>query len=142
MNRAGLAAGLRTARILSLLWVVAAIGPFGSAEEKAADAAVIYPHRPGARSEPVSRGGSGYVSVLGIALLLAGTGAWLFWRRRNPLGSVAPMRRLAIAETKSLGNRQYLVVASYEDKKYLLGVCPGRIDLLTPLDGAPGAKSS
>ncbi len=141
MNRAGLAAGFRMARLLPLLWIGAAIGPTGSAEDKAADAAVIYPHSPGARSEPVARGGPGYVSVLGIALLFAGTGAWLLWRRRNPLGSAAPMRRLAIAETKSLGNRQYLVVASYEEKKYLLGVCPGRIDLLTPLDGAPGAKS-
>ena len=47
-------------------------------------------------------------------------------------------RQLAIQETRSLGNRQYLVVASYEDKKFLLGVTPGRIEMLTPL-AAPAA---
>ena len=44
-------------------------------------------------------------------------------------------RRLAIAETRSLGNRQYLVVAAYDGRKFLLGVCPGRIEMLAPLDG-------
>jgi hypothetical protein len=33
-------------------------------------------------------------------------------------------------------------VASYEGRKFLLGVCPGRIDMLTSLDGvAPKEKS-
>ena len=38
-----------------------------------------------------------------------------------------------VEETRALGNRQYLVVASYEGKKFLLGVCPGQINLLSPL---------
>ena len=59
-----------------------------------------------------------------------------FARNRDArAGSGRVARRLVIDETKSLGSRQYLVVASYEGKKLLLGVCPGRIDLLTPLDG-------
>ena len=45
-------------------------------------------------------------------------------------------RKLTVAETRSLGNRQYLVVADYEGRKFLLGVCPGRIDLLSSLDGS------
>ena len=52
------------------------------------------------------------------------------------------VRKLAIDETRSLGSRQYLVVASYEGKKLLLGVCPGRIDLLTPLDSPSPRDSS
>jgi flagellar protein FliO/FliZ len=48
-------------------------------------------------------------------------------------------RNLAVEETRSLGNRQYLVVASYQDKKFLIGVCPGRIDLLSALDNASTA---
>ena len=66
-------------------------------------------------------------------LLLAGAGGWLLWRGRTKrlLGQEAP--QLAIAETRSLGNRQFLVVASFEDKKFLLGVCPGRIELIAPL---------
>jgi flagellar protein FliO/FliZ len=141
MNRVGLFSAFRATRILWMLWIVVAIVPPASAQEKAAEAVVIYPHSPGARTEPASRSGSGYASILVAAFLLAGAGGWLFWRGRTTLGKAAAMRKLAIAETKSLGNRQYLVVASYEDKKYLLGVCPGRIDLLTPLDGAPVAKS-
>ena len=39
-----------------------------------------------------------------------------------------------VAETKSLGNKQYLVVASYGDQKFLLGVCPGKIELLSELE--------
>jgi flagellar protein FliO/FliZ len=43
------------------------------------------------------------------------------------------VHKLQIEETRSLGNRQYLVVAVYEGQKLLLGVTPGQIQLLTPL---------
>jgi flagellar protein FliO/FliZ len=86
-------------------------------------------------------------SSLGLGLFIfacATAGAWLWWRARShPAGSGGRSeRRLAIAETRSLGSRQYLVVAAYDGKKYLLGVCPGRIDLLTPLDGDTHASLS
>jgi flagellar protein FliO/FliZ len=112
------------------------------ADEKAKDAAIIYPHTPENKTESSSAHGPAYGSgVLLVALLLAGAGGWLFWRgRAAPAGTVGT-RKLAIAETKSLGNRQYLVVAAYEDKKFLLSVCPGKIELLTSLDGTPTAKS-
>jgi flagellar protein FliO/FliZ len=74
---------------------------------------------------------------LGGALLLAGGGVALILKRR---GSVTPPgakgRRLAIEETRSLGNRQYLVVAGYDRKRFLLGVTQGQIQLLAPLDDA------
>ena len=35
---------------------------------------------------------------------------------------------------KSLGNRQFLLVVGYEDQRLLLGVTPGKIDYLCPLD--------
>ena len=44
-------------------------------------------------------------------------------------------RKLEISETRMLGNRQFLVVAAYEDRKILIGVCPGRIDYLCTLAG-------
>ena len=72
--------------------------------------------------------------VLGVAL--AGAGGWLVWRNRRGTPIGRDMRVLAIDETRSLGNRQYLVVASYEGKKFLIGVCPGRIDMLSALDGS------
>jgi flagellar protein FliO/FliZ len=79
--------------------------------------------------------GSGPLTLVGV-LVLAGAGGWIMWRARagglNQLNR-AP-RQLAVEETRSLGNRQYLVVASYQEKKFLIGVCPGRIDLLSALD--------
>lgn len=82
-------------------------------------------------------GGGAFTAV--AVIILAGAGVWLLWRARA--GKLANLhragRQLEIEETRSLGNRQYLVVAAYQDKKFLLGVCPGRIDLLAPLhDGA------
>jgi flagellar protein FliO/FliZ len=77
--------------------------------------------------------GYGATTLVGI-VLLGGAGGWLFLRGRKIQLTGRVVRRLVIDETKSLGSRQYLVVASYEGKKLLIGVCPGRIDLLTPLD--------
>ncbi len=120
-----------------MLLIAVALLPAASADEKAKDAAVIYPRTAESRAESAAGHGSGYGGVLVAALLMAAAGGWLFWRGRTGPGGTVNVRKLAIAETKSLGNRQYLVVASYEDKKFLLSVCPGRIELLTRLDAAP-----
>ena len=125
---------------------VLSLVPAASAEDKVKDTAIIYPRSSeNAKSDSgAATHGTGYGSgILVVALLMAGTGAWLFWRGRATPAGTLNARKLAIAETKSLGNRQYLVVAAYEDKKFLLSVCPGRIELLTPLDGStPPAKTS
>ena len=102
------------------------------------DAQVIYPAGSalaGGTSASAPGSGVGLLTVLG-SLVLAAAGGWLLWRGRKLPFAGRDARKLAIEETRSLGSRQYLVVASYEGKKLLLGVCPGRIDLLTPLEGA------
>ena len=106
-------------------------GPVQAAD----DNEVIFPGAARA-AEPAKGEGPNFNSVsllLGVAL--AGVGGWLVWRNRRgtPLGR--DQRALAVDETRSLGNRQYLVVASYAGRKFLIGVCPGRIDMLAPLDG-------
>jgi flagellar protein FliO/FliZ len=100
------------------------------------DAKVLYPRgTPGAAAPAPKAGeGFGFVTVLGV-VLLAGAGGWMLWRGRKVSIGGKDQRLLAIDETRPLGNRQYLVVASYEGKKLLLGVCPGRIDLLASLTG-------
>ena len=35
---------------------------------------------------------------------------------------------------RPLGNRQFLIVVGYDDTRMLLGVTPGKIDYLCPLD--------
>ena len=78
-----------------------------------------------------------------LAVACAAAGGWLYWRNRTAgiSGAGRPARKLVITETRSLGNRQHLLVADYEGRRFLLGVCPGRIDLLTPLDGGVPPKS-
>ena len=70
--------------------------------------------------------------VLIVALL--GGGIYL---TRSGFGGLARKgkgeRKLVISETRTLGNRQFLIVAEYENHKMLLGVCPGRIDYLSTL---------
>jgi hypothetical protein len=83
--------------------------------------------------------GYGATTLIGV-ILLGGAGAWLYMRGRKIQISGRVVRKLVIDETKSLGSRQYLVVASYEGKKFMLGVCPGRIDLLDPARRDDGAK--
>ena len=100
---------------------------------------VIYPRNtatPGAPAEAAPGGNLNLITGL-LGLACAAGAGWFYWRNRAMDGKGAGRieRKLSIAETRSLGNRQHLLVADYDGKKYLLGVCPGRIDLLTPLSG-------
>ena len=110
----------------------------------AAQDKVIYP-RSSPQADPAAppRAAGSNPALLALALGAAATGGWLLWRqRRSPAGLAGrEARKLAVAESRALGNRQYLVVADYDGKKFLIGVCPGRIDLLAPLDGAAGTKA-
>ncbi len=102
------------------------------------DDTVIYPQ--GAADRPANAGdgerGGGSKLFLAGAFLLALGGGWLLLRRRGlPLSRIVRADRLiSVEETRSLGNRQYLVVAGCEGRRFLLGVTPGRIQLLSPLD--------
>ena len=75
---------------------------------------------------------------LGIYLLLLvallGVGSY-FLRNGFALPAMKNkgVRKLTVSETRMLGNRQFLVVAEYEGRRMLLGVCPGRIELLSEL---------
>jgi flagellar biogenesis protein FliO len=41
---------------------------------------------------------------------------------------------ILLCDTKSLGNKQFLVVAEYEQEKFLLGISSGSIELLAKLN--------
>jgi flagellar protein FliO/FliZ len=116
------------------LAVLAAAGRLSAA---AADSPMLYPHpaAPAAGVPGTDGSGLGAVGLAG-ALLAAAGGCWLLWNRRR--GGAGPRGRggrlLSVAETRPLGNRQYLVVAAYGRKRFLLGVCQSRIELLSPLD--------
>jgi len=88
------------------------------------------PAVPGApRAAP---GGSSATWVFTVLVIGAAAGVW-YWRRRG--GS--PRRKhglIAIEDTRPLGNRQFLVVASCDGRRFLLGVAAGGIQMLSPLD--------
>jgi flagellar protein FliO/FliZ len=109
----------------------------------AADAQGVYmPAGPSTSVSPISGNpGMGAVTVIGT-LLLACAGGWLLLKGRKLPFPGRVVKKLSIDETRSLGSRQYLVVASYEGKRMLLGVCPGRIDLLTSLGGQDAAPKA
>lgn len=129
-------------RRLAAVFALALAGLVPAVTLRAADDTTIF--TPGsARSDApgAGSGGLGPVSLV-LGLALAGAGGWLLWRQRRGATPGRELRALAIDETRSLGNRQFLVVASYEGRKFLLGVCPGRIDMLTSLNGpAPKEKA-
>lgn len=101
---------------------------------------VLYPHAATAAGPQGAAGSGGTMAMIAV-VLLGIAGGWMLWlkvRRASPTGR--GVQQLQIEETRSLGNRQFLVVAAYQNQKFLLGVCPGKIDLLAPLEGASGAE--
>lgn len=114
----------------------------------APDDRILYPRnaveRSAAAVEPRPSRGPNYLGLLAFGGLCAAGGVWLLKRgglRTRIHG--ADTRRLQIEETRPLGNRQFLAVAAYGQRRLLLAVCPGRIDLLCPLDepAAPAAPA-
>lgn len=115
----------------------------GAAEPTAtpapASASAPAAHTTAAPALQLQQGSSTATLTLYLVLLVAllGGGAWLA-RNGNMLFQPKPKgaRKLQLSEMRMLGNRQFLVVAEYEDRKMLLGVCPGRIDYLATLASA------
>jgi len=106
---------------------------------------IIYPKGSSEKSEPVrneSDRGSSRSAVMVVAIILAAAGGWVLVQRRRgaPLVSRGT-RKLQLEETRPLGNRQYLVVANYDGRKFLLGVTTGQIQMLAQLEGAPVAET-
>ena len=116
---------------------MAALMLFARLAADPASGPILYPHgAPQAASTATAHAGTGGSTVLLVAILAAAAGAWLLWNRsrQNPRWGGPSQKLLSVAETKALGNRQYLVVAAYGKQRFLLGVCPTRIELLSPLD--------
>ncbi len=125
-------------RIVAAVFAALAFGAAGFAAELEADH-VIVPKASAEKAAVAERPASGSGALTLVAVLALGcAGGWMLWRGRTGAlaglrGGVRAPRNLVVEETRSLGNRQYLVVAAYQDKKFLLGVCQGRIDLLSAL---------
>lgn len=130
---------IRVQPLRRFLAVIVTALAFASAGVAAELGHVIVPKASAEKADIAERPASGSGALTWVAVLALGcAGGWMLWRGRAGAlaglrGGVRAPRNLMVEETRSLGNRQYLVVASYQDKKFLLGVCQGRIDLLSPL---------
>jgi len=116
-----------------LLWLLpwlAAASPAVGAD----DAKVIFPKTSAASAPTAEAASSPWAGTVVGALVLVAGGVWFLARSRTAKsrGGVS-LAALKVEETKPLGNRQFLVVASYEGQKFLIGVVPGRIDFLSAL---------
>lgn len=77
----------------------------------------------------------GYVVILGALCVVA----WFLFKKGFFRKSLKKGEgKLKVAETRMLGNRQFIMVVEYEDQKILLGVGPGKIDYLTNLSSYRG----
>ena len=72
--------------------------------------------------------------ILLLVFLLCALSIVFIYLRRNGLRRIRKSGELDILETRPLGGRQFLLVARVGQDKFLLGVCPGRIDYLCPLN--------
>lgn len=95
---------------------------------------LLYPAG-GPTADGVAHQTSSGTSATWVFVILVGLAAavmW-YWRRRspNPLGRRG---NIQIEDTRALGNRQFLVVASCDGRRFLLGVAAGGIQMLSPLD--------
>jgi flagellar protein FliO/FliZ len=115
---------------------------FAHAQEAAVSAAGTVASSPVIPS-PTTLSGGGGISILGyiLTLLVLAAAAVAMLFRGGFVGMFSGAskteRKLHIDESRSLGHRQYLVVASYEGRRFLLGVCPGSIEYLSGLDPEP-----
>lgn len=138
-------------RVLHGARIFVFVGAFAAgavvAQEKPKDSEIIHPRSAVPAEAPATSqtksGDANYLLIV-LAAGAAAAGGWMLWRQRRTPGGIAgrDARKLTVAESRSLGNRQYLVVADYDGKKFLLGVCPGSISMLAPLDGPAEAQRS
>ena len=100
---------------------------------------VLYPANAPQTSPSTVRGSGDPASMPGLAtsflmLLALCAGGYYLVRRQAGFAPVGKgQRKLVVSESRSLGNRQFLVVVEYENERVLLGVTPGKIDYLCPL---------
>ena len=81
---------------------------------------------------------STWVFVLFVGL--AAGAVWVWSRRRT--GPAGRRGLIQIEDTRPLGNRQFLVVASCDGRRFLLGVAAGGIQMLSPLDSTEDAAQA
>jgi flagellar biogenesis protein FliO len=76
-----------------------------------------------------------WIRVIAFLGLMGASAYFLtnYTRKRRVRSSLSGEGKIVVADTCSLGNRQFLVVAQYGAEKYLIGVSPSSISYLSRL---------
>jgi len=93
---------------------------------------LIYPTDAVAPSSAPSAAGGG--TWLFVAIVLGATAGFFYWKKLRAAPTRSRTSSLVVEETKALGNRQFLVIAACHGRRFLIGVAPGSIQLLSPLE--------
>lgn len=117
--------------------------PNESPPAERADDTLIYPSSSASPEAhplvvPTSTSRSGW--VFAVLVGFGAAGFWWWQRRRAAQGPLGKSAGLFVEQSRSLGNRQFLVVASCDGRRFLLGVAPGQINSLAELDRASDSK--
>ena len=74
-----------------------------------------------------------FIGVLGASAYFLS----LYTKKKRTRLNTTATGGIVIADTRSLGNRQFLMVAQYGEEKHLLGVSSGSINHLAKLNDLP-----
>jgi flagellar biogenesis protein FliO len=85
-----------------------------------------------------------WLKVFGFSGLLCASAYFLsHYSKKKRLGlNMTKSEKILVAETCSLGNRQFLMVAQCGKERHLLGVSPSSINHLAKLEDVAAPKSS
>ena len=83
-----------------------------------------------------------WIRVIAFIGILGASAYFLsqYVKKKRSSGIISDNGKIVVAETHSLGNRQFLMVAQYGHEKHLLGVSPNSINHLAKLENTTGFK--
>ena len=81
--------------------------------------------------------GSGYRMLIGSLIVLALLGVWAWLMKRGVL-TKRSNGAVTIETAVPLGERRSLVIVAVEGRRFLIGLTPASVSLVTSLDSRPG----
>lgn len=113
------------------LIILAVMGAARLAWAQSTNTVILHPDLPGAGLSVIRT-----LAALAFVLALLFGGLWLFRNAQRLAWRKTGAPRLAILESRALGNRFALHVVGYEQQRLLIGSSPGGLSLLSQLPPA------
>lgn len=96
----------------------------------------------GSSSHPLMAPGYAAEYLLGIVLVMVALGVFAYLARRLQGHVSGGQDGLRVRASLALGGKERLVVVQVQDETLVLGVSPGRVQLVSKIDGAAPAPSA